>query len=132
MKRGYLIFGLIVLPLLSILVLTPAPVHTAPALGNSFLGMEYTIYLYNTDVGTTTISFEENLSLVIAAYDGFGLYLPLGNLFLGFYWSPKYYEDDDICLFFNGMVVSDFIGGWGLVLHNYKFTGIFFYFGSAG
>ena len=125
--RVYLALLVIQLFCLSLFTATPAYADRNP--GNSFASKNYAVYLYNAEEGSTTISFEENLSLVINAYDGFGLYIPIGNLFFALYWAPKYHEEDDLLLIFNGVLVSDFIEGWGVVLPNYKFTGIFLFFG---
>lgn len=117
------------LQLFVLLWVIPAHLHADITPRNSFVGKNYSVYLYNTEEGSTSISFKENMSLVIDAYDGFGLYLPIANLFTALYWSPNYKDEDDLLLIFNGMVVSDFIEGWGLVLHKYHFTGIFVFFG---
>ena len=129
MKRYFRVGGFLVIQLFLLAMLTALPVHADHNFGNTFVGKKYSVYLYNTEEGSASISFEENMSLVIDVYDGFGLYLPLANLFMAIYWSPNYHEEDDLLLIFNGMVVSDFIEGWGLVLHNYKFTGILLFFG---
>jgi hypothetical protein len=71
------------------------------------------------------------MSLIIDVYDGFGLYMPLGTLFAGLYWAPNYKNKDDLFLIMNGLVVSDYIGGWGLIAHDYRFTGMFLFFGYA-
>lgn len=96
----------------------------------ALMGMKYTIYLYNADLGSTGISFEENLSLIVDAYDGFGIYLPIGTLFTAFYWAPNYNKEKDLLLIFNGAVLSDFICGWGLFLPNYSLTSLFLFFGT--
>ena len=98
---------------------------------NSFAGMQYNIYLYNTDVASANMSFEANLSMFIDAYDGFGLYLPLGTVFVASYWSPNYNKTHDLFLLMNGMVVADYIWGWGLSFPNYRFTSMFFFSGYA-
>lgn len=129
MKRYFIIVGLLVIQLFLLVVIIALPVHAEHNFGNSFVGKKYSVYLYNTEEGSASLSFKENMSLMIDVYDGFGLYLPLANLFTALYWSPNYHEEDDLLLIFNGMVVSDFIQGWGLVLPNYKFTGILLFFG---
>jgi hypothetical protein len=96
----------------------------------TLMGMKYAIYLYNADVGSTGISFEENLSLIVDAYDGFGIYLPIGTFFTAFYWAPNYNKEKDLLLIFNGAVLADFIYGWGLFLPNYSLTSIFLFFGT--
>jgi len=129
MKRYCSIVKIFVIQLFVLLWVISAPLNAEHNFGNTFAGKRYSVYLYNTEEGSTSISFEENMSLVIDVYDGFGLYLPIANLFTALYWSPNYKNEDDLLLIFNGMVVSDFIEGWGLVLHNYKFTGILLFFG---
>jgi len=98
---------------------------------NSFAGMQFDIYLYNTDVASANMSFEANLSMFIDAYDGFGLYLPLGTAFVAWYWSPNYNKTNDLFLLMNGMVIADYIWGWGLSFPKYQLTSAFFFSGYA-
>ena len=81
---------------------------------NAITGMQYTIFFYNLEIGSTDLSFEENMSLMVDAYNGFGLYLPLGTAFTAFYWAPNVLDKYDRLLLFNGFVLADFIGGWGV------------------
>jgi hypothetical protein len=106
-------------------------VHAYEIKPDALMGMKFTIYLYNADIGSTGISFGENLSLIVDAYDGFGIYLPIGSLFSAFYWAPKYTTNDDLLLIFNGAVLADFISGWGFALPNYKLTSLFLFFGTV-
>ena len=129
MKRYFRVVGFLVIQLFLLVILTAIPVRAEHNFGNTFTGKRYSVYLYNTEESSTSISFEENMSLVIDVYDGFGLYLPIANLFTALYWSPNYKDEDDLLLIFNGIVVSAFIEGWGSVLHNYKLTGIMLFFG---
>jgi len=112
-----------------LLILIPTTVLADYSPENTFVGMKYTIYLYNTEEASTTISFRENMSLLIDVYDGFGLYLPIDNLFIGLYWAPKYQDEYDLFLILNGMIVSEFIVGWGLTFPHYRFKSIFLFFG---
>lgn len=105
--------------------------HTYEIKPDALKGMEYTIYLYNSDIGSTRISFGENLSLIVEAYDGFGLYMPIGAFFTAFYWAPNYNKEKDLFLIFNGVALSDFISGWGLFLPNYTLTSLFLFFGNV-
>lgn len=98
---------------------------------NSFAGMQYNIYLYNTDVASANMSFEANLSIFIDAYDGFGYYVPLGTTFVASYWSPNYNKTNDLFLLMNGVVLADYIWGWGFTFPNYRFASIFFFSGYA-
>jgi len=129
MNRYCRVVKILVIQLFLLVILTAITVRAENNFGNTIAGKKYSVYLYNTEEGSTSISFEENMSLVIDVYDGFGLYLPIANLFTALHWSPNYKDKDDLFLILNGMVVSDFIEGWGLVLHNYKFTGILLFFG---
>jgi hypothetical protein len=113
---------------LSIIVLVMMLPH---AEANSLAGMEYSIYLYNTDVASATMSFEANLSMFIDAYNGFGYYLPIGSAFVASYWSPNYNKTNDLFLLMNGIVIADYIWGWGLSFPNYRFTSMFFFSGYA-
>lgn len=114
--------------ILSIIVLFMLP---AQAEANSFAGMNYNIYLYNSDVASANMSFEANLSMFIDAYDGFGYYLPLGTAFVASYWSPNYNNTKDLFLLMNGIVIADYIWGWGLFFPNYQLTSAFFFSGYA-
>lgn len=127
MKLNHKSFKFLTIQIFLLLILITTTAHADYSVGNTFAGMQYTIYL--TKIGSTAISFEENMSLMIDLYDGFGLYLPIGNLFIALYWAPNYHDNHDLLLILNGGVVSDFIGGWGLVLPDYQFTGIFLFFG---
>jgi len=96
---------------------------------NNFAGMKYTIYMYNTEETSATMSFEANLSMFIDAYDGFGIYLPVGQTFTAAYWAPNYKNTNDLFLLVTGVVASDFIGGWAFTFYNYRLTGMFLYSG---
>jgi hypothetical protein len=104
--------------------------HTYEIKPDALMGMKYNIYLYNADIGSTSISFDENFSLIVSAYDGFGIYLPIGSIFSAFYWAPNYNKEKDLLLIFNGAVFADFISGWGLFLPNYNLTSLFLFFGT--
>ena len=67
----------------------------------------------------------------MGAHEGVGVYLPAGNIFTAVYWAPKTQEQQDLFLIFNGLVVGDFIMGWGLSLPNYQLTNAFLFFGYA-
>ena len=129
MKQYFRAVGFIGMQVSMIVILVALPVYADHSFGNTYVGKKYSIYLYNTSVGSTTISFEENRSLSIDSYDGFGIYLPTGDQFTALYWAPNYHEEDDLLMIFRGKVVADFIEGWGVVLPSYQFTGIFFFFG---
>jgi len=119
----------LLIQLFLLLILMPTTVLADYSPKNTFVGMKYTIYLYNTEEASTTISFRENMSLLIDAYDGFGLYLPINNIFIALYWVPNYHDNDDLFMIVNGVVVSEFIVGWGVTLPNYRFKSIFLFFG---
>ena len=119
--------AIIVIALLPIVL--PCLASAQRELGNEFAGRQYTIYLYNSDEGKAIISFEENMSMTIDVYDGFGVYTPLGTLFIGTYWAPNYSNKNDLFLIFNGGIIADYIGGWGLAFPGFQLTGVFFFFG---
>jgi len=99
--------------------------------GGTVMGKSYNTYLYAAyaDDSSIKISFEENMSLLIDVYDGFGLYLPLANLFFAIYWAPDYDGKKDLSLILTGAVFSDFIAGTGIALRDYQFHGLFLFFG---
>jgi len=96
------------------LTVATATCHAGEIQPTALTGMQYTIFLYNLEIGATNISFEENMSFMVEAYNGFGLYLPIGTLFTAFYWAPNVLDEYDRLLLFNGVVIADFIGGWGI------------------
>ena len=99
--------------------------------GITVVGKEYNTYIYATyaEDSSTTITFEENLALLIDVYDGFGLYLPIANLFIAVFWAPDYHSKKDLFLILNGAIFSDFIGGGGITLRDYQYFGAFLFFG---
>ena len=98
---------------------------------NALMGTTYTIYLFNTQGGSTSISFENDLLFTVGAHEGVGVYLPVGGIFGAVYWAPKTQEQQDLFLIFNGIVLGDFIMGWGLSLPNYQLTNALLFFGYA-
>jgi hypothetical protein len=98
---------------------------------NALMGSTYTIFLFNTDIGSTNISFENDLLFSVAAHKGVGMYLPIGGIFAAFYWAPNYKFERDLLLIFNGVALADFIVGWGLTFPNYQPAGLFLFFGHA-
>jgi hypothetical protein len=99
---------------------------------NTLTGATYTIYLFNTQGGSTSLSFENDLLFTVGAHEGVGVYLPVGTMFAAAYWAPKTQEQQDLFLIFNGLVMGNFILGWGLSLPNYQITNAFLFFGYAG
>ena len=109
---------------------------TAKAYGSEFTttaltGSTYTIFLYNTETGSTSIAFEEDFLFTVEAHEGVGLYLSFGSIFIAVYWAPNTQDKRDLFLLFNGLVFGDFIMGWGLSLPNYQLTNAFLFFGHA-
>ena len=98
---------------------------------NALMGITYTIYLFNTQGGSTSISFENDLLFTVGAHEGVGAYLPIGTIFAAVYWAPKTQEEQDLFLIFNGFVLGNLIMGWGLSLPNYQLTNAFLFFGYA-
>ena len=98
---------------------------------NALTGTTYTIYLFNTQGGSTSISFENDLLFTVDAHEGVGMYLPVGGIFAAVYWAPKTQEEEDLFLIFNGAVLGNYIMGWGLSLPNYQLTNAFLFFGYA-
>jgi len=108
------------------LTMATVPGHASEIQPTAIKGMQYTIFFYNLEIGSTNISFEENMSFMVEAYNGFGLYLPLGTLFTSFYWAPNVLDQYDRLLLFNGVVLADFIGGWGI---DFNASNLFFFLG---
>ena len=117
------------------IIILAVPINGYADNGNegTVVGKSYNTYLYATyaDDSSIKFSFEENLSLLIDIYDGFGLYLPVANLFFAVYWAPDYSNKKDLSLILTGAVFSDFIAGTGIALRDYQFHGQFLFFGYS-
>ena len=105
---------------------------------NVLMGRNFKIFIYGeiADKASATISFKENFNLLIDAYDGFGIYVPTGNVFAAIFSAPDYSknnygETNDLFLILSGAVVSDFMGAVGLAYINYEFDGVWLIFGYA-
>ena len=114
-----------------IILIVPVKGYAQDDAGGTVIGKSYNTYLYASYAEDSSIqmSFEENMSLLVDAYDGFGLYLPVANLFFAIYWAPDYDGKKDLSLIITGVVFSDFIAGSGIALRDYQFHGPFLFFG---
>ncbi len=112
-------------------LLRAAPGYTVELKPNALTGSSYTIFVYNSDIGSTSISFDEDLLFTLEAHEGVGVYLPIGTVFTAFYWAPNFDETSDLVLMFNGLALADYIIGWGLSFPNYQLQGAFLFFGHA-
>ena len=119
--------------ILTIMVPSHAYADDGNGNGGSVIGISYNTYLYASyaDDSSIKLSFEENLSLLIDIYEGFGLYLPAANLFFAIYWAPDYSSKKDLTLILSGAVFSDFIAGTGIAIRDYQFHGLFLFFGYS-
>lgn len=105
--------------------------HGSELKTNALSGSTYTIFIYNSEIGSTSISFDEDLLFTLEAHEGVGLYLPIGTIFIAGYWAPNFDEESDLFLIFNGVALADFIIGWGLSFPNFQLQGAFLFFGHA-
>ena len=105
--------------------------HGSELKTNALTGSSYTIFIYNSEIGSTSISFDEDLLFTLEAHEGVGLYLPIGAVFVAGYWAPNFDGESDLFLLFNGVALADFILGWGLSFPNYHLQGAFLFFGHA-
>ena len=105
--------------------------HGSELKTNALTGSSYTIFIYNSEIGSTSISFDEDLLFTLEAHEGVGLYLPIATVFIAGYWAPNFDEESDLFLLFNGVALADFILGWGLSFPNYRLQGAFLFFGHA-
>ena len=112
------------------LLMTP-PGYTSELKTNALTGSSYTIFVYNSEIGSTSISFGGDLLFSLEAHEGVGLYLPIGTIFIAGYWAPNFDEESDLFLIFNGVALADFIMGWVLGFPTYQLQGAFFFFGHA-
>jgi hypothetical protein len=100
--------------------------------GNSSVsGKKFKAFIYSpqADKVSISITFQENLTMLIDVYDGFGAYVPVGPAFAGIFSAPHYKQQDNLLLFLSGIMVMDFLGGAGVSLVNFEFAGIFVFFG---
>ena len=127
MKKYYQLQGLMAVAIICIVCVIPISANAQ----NSVTGKEFKTLIYapNIEKATTTITFDENLTLLIDMYEGFGVYAPLGPTVVGFFSAPKYNKVDDLVLLISGVVVADFLSGIGISLQNFQYAGIFAFFG---
>jgi len=97
----------------------------------SIAGKKYKAFIYSSkaDKVSITITFKENLTLLIDVYDGFGVYVPAGPAFAAIFSAPLYNKKDNLFLLLSGVVVTDFLSGVGMSLINSEFAGAFVLFG---
>jgi len=97
----------------------------------SVAGKKYKAFIYSpeADKVSITITFQENLTLLIDVYDGFGVYVPAGPAFAAIFSAPRYNKEDNLFLILSGVVVTDFLSGVGVSLVNFEFAGTFVVFG---
>lgn len=131
MNTRYMLPKWLLTQLLIVAFMLPLHAYADNGDENSVVGNVYNTYLYATyaDDSSVEFSFEENLSLLIDIYDGFGIYLPVANLFFATYWAPDYSNKKDLSLVLTGAVITDFIAGTGIALRDYQFHGLFLFFG---
>jgi len=97
----------------------------------SVAGKKYKAFIYSpeADKVSITITFQENLTLLIDVYDGFGVYVPAGPAFAAIFSAPRYNKEDNLFLILSGVVVTDFLSGAGVSLVNFEYAGTFVVFG---
>ena len=127
-NREVLVFAAIACFFLSVL----SPTSDASEIKTTALtGSSYTIFIYNSEIGSSSISFGDDLLFTLAAHEGVGFYLPIGTLFTALYWAPNFDEESDLFLIFNGVALADFIVGWGLSFPDYQIQRAFLFIGHA-
>jgi hypothetical protein len=97
----------------------------------SVAGKKFKAFIYSSQADKVSISitFQENLTLLIDVYDGFGVYVPAGPAFAGIFSAPHYQKEDNLLLLLSGVLVTDFLSGVGVSLVNFEFAGTFVVFG---
>jgi len=79
-------------------------------------GKRYEVVLVGSFEGcsATTMTFRSDNILVIDCMDGFGVYLPILNFFIAFYWAPDAYLGKGIAILLSGMAIDPFIVAGGI------------------
>ncbi|MCX5903323.1 MAG: hypothetical protein NTV89_07595 [Proteobacteria bacterium] len=74
----------------------------------SVVGKKFKAFIYSpqADKVSITITFQENLTLLIDVYDGFGAYVPAGPAFAGIFSAPHYQKEDNLFLLLSGVLAG--------------------------
>jgi hypothetical protein len=70
-----------------------------------------------TETSTSTLSFLDDGFLQLSAYNGFGLYSTLGNLFWGSYLTPDF-KNQNLLLVFSGVAIGPYLSAIGFTTVN--------------
>ncbi len=108
-------------------------VLSATTQAQELTGREFNALIYSDFVEepSTTIVFEEGGTLLIDAFNGFGLYVSAGSVFTASFSAPDFKEKDDLLLMLSGAAVGEFIAGGGIALKNMSFYTLFYFLGYA-
>lgn len=87
---------------------------------SSVVGKKYKVFIYapNAKTSESTLTFHEDAYLEFSAFEGFGLYSTLEGFFIGSYWAPDYYEQNDLIIIFSGLTFDPYILITGFLLVN--------------
>jgi hypothetical protein len=91
---------------------------------DSVTGNVYTCYFYTPlEVFNAQVTFGSNNALTVSSFNGYGFYLPLGDLFAAGYYGSQAsigQQTGDIIMLLAGVGFDQFIGGAGTILLQYS------------
>jgi len=79
-------------------------------------GKRYEVFLVGSFEGcsATTMTFRSDNILLLGCIDGYGVYLPILNLFTAVYWAPNFYLGGGVVLVLSGVGLDPFITAGGI------------------
>jgi hypothetical protein len=108
---------IIILSIITIMFFTFGLSITMGAELESVKDKRYEVFFVGSFPGcsATTMTFKaDNNVLLLECMDGYGLYMPILNSFIGYVWAPNYYEGNGILISFIGIELGDFIAATGI------------------
>jgi hypothetical protein len=97
--------------------LSPAAFAEAHVSAAAVIGTRYEVFMTPAllpGCNPTTLTFRPDFIFKIDCMDGFGLYVPLGNFFAGFFHAPGFYLGKDVTFFVSGFVLDPLFFAVGL------------------
>jgi len=83
---------------------------------NDVKGKRYQVFMTPpiTDTSSAIMTFRSDNILVIDTIDGYGIYMPVLNLFAAYYWAPDFYLGRPISILLTGFAMDPFITAVGV------------------